>query len=43
MYGGEIYIKKIKSMKIVDIAKAIDPNAKFQIIELDPEKNFANR
>ena len=36
MYGGEIYVKKIKSMKIVDIAKAINPNAKFQIIGIRP-------
>ncbi len=28
MIGGEIYVKKIKSMKIVDIASAIDPNIK---------------
>ena len=36
MEGGEIYIKKIKSMKITDIAKAINPNAKFSIIGVRP-------
>ena len=29
MLGGEIYVKKIKSMKITDIAKTINPNAIF--------------
>ena len=32
MHGGEIYIKKLKSMKVVDIAKAINPTAKHSII-----------
>lgn len=32
MHGGEIYVKKLKSMKIIDIAKAINPNAKHSII-----------
>ena len=36
MLGGEIYIKKIPSMKIIDIAKAIDPNAKHEIIGIRP-------
>ena len=36
MYGAEIYVKKIKSMKITDIAKAINPNAKFTIIGIRP-------
>ena len=36
MYGGEIYVKKIKSMKITDIAKAINPNAKHDIIGIRP-------
>lgn len=34
--GGEIYVKKIPSMKIVDIAKAIDPNKKIKIIGIRP-------
>lgn len=36
MVGGEIYVKKIPSMKITDIAKAINPNAKFKIIGIRP-------
>ena len=36
MCGGEIYVKKIKSMKIVDIARAINPNAEFRIIGIRP-------
>ncbi len=36
MSGGEIYVKKIPSMKIIDIAKAISPNAKHKIIGIRP-------
>ncbi len=36
MCGGEIYVKKIKSMKIVDIAKTINPSAEFSIIGIRP-------
>ena len=36
MQGGEIYVKKIKSMKVVDIAKSINPKAKHQIIGVRP-------
>ncbi len=36
MEGGEIYVKKIPSMKVVDIAKAINPNAKHNIIGIRP-------
>ncbi|MDR3048759.1 MAG: UDP-N-acetylglucosamine 4,6-dehydratase (inverting) [Elusimicrobiota bacterium] len=32
MKGGELYVKKIPSMKIVDLAKAIAPNCKIKII-----------
>ena len=39
MVGGEIYVKKIPSMKVVDIAKAISPQAKYKIIGIrDGEK-----
>ena len=34
--GGEIYIKKIPSMKIIDIAKTISPNSKHRIIGIRP-------
>jgi UDP-N-acetylglucosamine 4,6-dehydratase (inverting) len=36
MKGGEIFIPKIPSMKIVDIAKAIAPDAKIKIIGIRP-------
>ncbi len=36
MHGAEIYVKKIKSMKITDIARAINPNANFSIIGIRP-------
>lgn len=36
MRGGEIYVKKIPSMTIVDIAKAVAPGAKHNIIGIRP-------
>ncbi len=36
MYGGEIFIPKIPSMKIVDLAKAIAPNLPHKIIGIRP-------
>ena len=36
MIGGEIYVKKIPSMKIVEIAKVINPKAKYKIIGIRP-------
>ena len=36
MKGGEIYVKKIPSMKIVDIAEAISHNAKIELIGVRP-------
>ena len=36
MIGGEIYVKKIPSMKIVEIAKVINPKAKHKIIGVRP-------
>ena len=34
--GGEIYIKKIPSMRVVDIAKAINPNARLEQVGIRP-------
>jgi FlaA1/EpsC-like NDP-sugar epimerase len=34
--GGEIYVKKIPSMKLTDIARAIVPDAEFEIIGIRP-------
>jgi UDP-N-acetylglucosamine 4,6-dehydratase/5-epimerase len=36
MLGGEIYVKKIPSMKITDIADAVAPNCKQKIIGIRP-------
>ncbi len=36
MVGGEIYVKKIPSMKLIDIAKAISPNSAHEIIGVRP-------
>ena len=36
MIGGEIYVKKIPSMNIIDIAKVIAPKAKQEIIGIRP-------
>jgi UDP-N-acetylglucosamine 4,6-dehydratase len=36
MYGGEIYVKKIPSMRIVDIAKAVSMTAQFKFIGIRP-------
>lgn len=36
MLGGEIYVKKIPSMNILDIAKAIAPEAKYKEIGIRP-------
>ena len=36
MKGGEIYVKKIPSMNIVDIAKVIAPKAKLKITGIRP-------
>ena len=36
MAGGEIYVKKIPSMKITDVASAVAPNAKHDIVGIRP-------
>lgn len=36
MVGGEIYVKKIPSMKVVDIARVIAPKAELKIIGIRP-------
>lgn len=34
--GGEIYVKKIPSMKVTDIARAVAPNARHEIVGIRP-------
>ncbi len=36
MLGGEIYVKKIPSIKLIDIAKVVAPEAKHKIIGIRP-------
>lgn len=36
MVGGEIYVKKIPSMKVVDVAKACNERAKIRIVGIRP-------
>ena len=36
MVGGEIYVKKIPSMKVIDVATASVPNAKHEIVGIRP-------
>jgi UDP-N-acetylglucosamine 4,6-dehydratase len=36
MEGGEIYVKKIPSMKVTELAKTIDPNTKQEVIGIRP-------
>lgn len=36
MYGGEVFIPKIPSMKVIDLAKAIAPECKIDIIGIRP-------
>jgi len=36
MVGGEIYVKKIPSMKMTDLAKAVAPEAKINVIGIRP-------
>ena len=36
MSGGELYVPRIPSMKLIDLAKAVDPNAKIIDIGMRP-------
>jgi len=36
MVGGEIYVKKIPSMKVTDIAEAVAPNARQEVVGIRP-------
>jgi len=36
MVGGEIYVKKIPSMKVTDLARSVDPEAKHEIVGIRP-------
>ena len=36
MQGGEIYVKKIPSMRVIDIARAVAPQARLEIVGIRP-------
>ena len=36
MWGGELFVPKIPSYRVVDVAKAIAPNAKHEIVGIRP-------
>jgi UDP-N-acetylglucosamine 4,6-dehydratase (inverting) len=36
MEGGEIYVKKIPSMKVVDLARVVAPEAKLEVVGIRP-------
>ena len=40
MIGGELFIPKSPSIKIVDLARALDPNIKFKITGVRPGRNY---
>ena len=42
MKGGEIFVPKIPSIKITDLAKAMAPSKKHIITGIRPEKNLMN-
>ena len=41
MTGGEIFVPKIPSINIVDLAKAIDPNKKIKITGIRPGEKLS--
>ena len=36
MIGGEIYVKKIPSMKVIDLAQVVAPGAKHEVVGIRP-------
>jgi UDP-N-acetylglucosamine 4,6-dehydratase len=36
MHGGEVFVPKIPSMKVVDLARAIAPNAELEVVGIRP-------
>ena len=43
MVGGEIYVKKIPSMKITDLANVIAPNLKQEVVGTGRVKSFMSK
>ena len=43
MIGGEIYVKKIPSMKVTELGKVVAPNLNKRLLVLGLVKKFMNR
>jgi UDP-N-acetylglucosamine 4,6-dehydratase len=43
MEGGEIYVKKIPSMKVIDLAKVVAPEAKLDCVGIRRAKSCTSR
>ena len=43
MRGGEIFVKKIPSMKIIDVARAINNSKKHKIVGMRDGEKFMNK
>ena len=43
MRGGEIFFKKIPSMKIIDVARAINNSKKHKIVGMRDGEKFMNK
>ena len=43
MFGGEVYVKKIPSMKVTEVALAIDQEAKHEIIGIRLVKSYMKK
>ena len=42
MQGGEIFVPKIPSIKITELANVLNPNFKIKLTELGLERNYMN-
>ena len=43
MIGGEIFVPKILSYNVLDVAKSIDEKEKLKLLVLDLEKKFTKK
>ena len=43
MLGGELFVPKIPSFKIIDLAMAISKNQNLRLLELDLVKNYMKK
>ena len=41
--GGEIFVPKSPSYRIIDVAEAIDPNCEKKVIGVRPEKKYMKK